>query len=152
MSLKMPIIAPAALNFGRFDVAVNEENATKPLQYGCCVQIGKSRSLQNPAYLTVKQHPDYRGFFIAAALPALSVSRKSCGAAGKKTAFSRSEARSPEKDIQPRVIPDKTRNATTAASNGYNDNPAMLDCSNERWGGGFVHPIANKQNWLVKVS
>lgn len=131
--MKMPIITPAALSFDRLDVAVNEENAIKPLQYGCCVQIGKSRSLQNSAYLTVRQHPYYRGFLIAAALPASSVSRQSCRAAGKKTASSRSEARSPAKDIQPRVIPDKTRNATTAASNGYNDNPAMLDCSNERW-------------------
>ena len=45
-----------------------------------------------------------------------------------------------------------TRNATTASSNGYNcklANPSLFD---EWWGGGFIQPIAYKQDSLVKVS
>jgi hypothetical protein len=75
------------------------------------------------------------GFFtsIDAALPALSVSRESCGAAGKKTALGRSEARSPAKDIQTWVIPGNTRNATTAAILAITVNRRNLIISNERW-------------------
>ena len=94
------------------------------------------------------------GFFssIDAALPAILESRSLCGAAGKKTALGRSEARSPEKDIQTWVIPSNTRKATTAAFKAITVNRCKLILSNERWGGGFSQPIANKQGSLVKVS
>ena len=93
------------------------------------------------------------GFFapIDAALPALSVSLP-CGAAGKKTAIAGVKPAPLQRIYSFGLVALNTRNATSAASNGYNGNSATLGYTKERRGGVIALTIANKQSKLVKVS
>lgn len=91
------------------------------------------------------------GFFIAV-LPTIYSGPLIMWGRRKENCIKPELARSPAKDIQNRLITTIHASATTAASNGYNDNLVNSGLLDERWGGGFIQPIANKQDIMVKVS
>lgn len=55
--------------FDRIEFADMERKDTKPLQYGRCAGISKKPFSQEfPLISTIKQRPDYRGFFVRAVM------------------------------------------------------------------------------------
>lgn len=67
----------ALTNFDRFGFAVNCRNLNSQALavWVLCQFKQKTISARIPLTLTIKQYPDYRGFFVRAALPALSVGK-----------------------------------------------------------------------------
>ena len=126
---------------------------TSPSSKGAPFQLGKSpflqeyRLIENPLGSALNS----LGFF-SAVLPTILSEPLIMQGCRKEYCIRPELARSPAKDIQTWLITKNTRFATTASSNGYNDSSANPGLFDERWGGGFIQPIAYKQDSLVKVS
>lgn len=96
----------AALNFGRFDVAVMREKAEALAVWALCRIKQKSFSLRIPLDSTTKQRPDYKGFFafIAAASAALYRSLESAGCTVKTGWY-------PPRYSKPRSVGERLHNS-----------------------------------------
>lgn len=130
------------------------EEGKSPCSMGAPFQLGtnpsskKFRLIESP----LGSVHNFKGFFSSAVLPTKYSGPLIMQGCRKENCIRPELARSPAKDIQTWLITTIHATATTASSDGYNDDLVNSRLLAERWGGGFIQPIANKQDSLVKVS